>query len=87
MAKQRPTSGKRQRERDKEARAIAKRERRQTKPEAPDTAVDGDDPVVVPSAVVLELLAEAHRQFQNDEISFEEYDETKADLLRKLHVD
>jgi len=86
MGKQRATSQKRQREAAKEAKATAKRERRhQAKAEA--EAPDGHEPLEVAPAVVLERLAEAHRQFRDDEITFEEYDLTKADLLRQLRVD
>jgi FKBP-type peptidyl-prolyl cis-trans isomerase (trigger factor) len=85
MGKQRATSQKRQREAAKEAKATAKRERRQARGEAESNDVDG--PLEVPPAAVLELLAEAHRQFRNDDITFEEYDVTKADLLRQLRVD
>jgi hypothetical protein len=91
MPKQRPTSTKRQRERDKQAKAMAKRERRnQAEPDADATAgvvaareeeLDGTE------AVLLELIAEAHRQFENAEITFEEYDDRKVALLSRLHVD
>jgi hypothetical protein len=91
MAKQRPTSTKRQREQDKQARAQAKRERRhQAELDAlatvgasrePDEDTDGME------ALVLELVAEAHRQFENAEISFDVYDERKTALLRRLRVD
>ncbi len=85
MGKQGSTSGKRQREADKQAKAKAKRERRlQAKPESGPGAQES--PGVTPS-VVLGLLEETHRRFEAAEISFEEYDEAKAALLRQLHVD
>jgi len=84
----RPTFGKREREREKEAKAKAKRERRlQGEPNGGGAPADADESPEVPSEVVLAQLAEAHRQFQDAEISFEEYDETKSALLRQLRVD
>ena len=91
MAKQRPTSTKRQREKDKQAKSQAKRERRhQAEPESDATAgpsLEPDEDIAGAEEVVLPLVAEAHRQFENAEISFEEYDERKAALLSRLRVD
>ena len=91
MAKQRPTSTKRQREKDKQAKSQAKRERRhQAEPDADATAgrsLEPDEDIAGAEEVVLRLIAEAHRQFENAEISFEEYDERKAALLSRLRVD
>jgi hypothetical protein len=87
MGKQGSTSGKRQREAEKAAKAKAKRERRQLRAtDAGDGSSTGQQPELPPS-VVLERLAEAHRRFERDEISFAEYDEVKAELLRQLRVD
>jgi hypothetical protein len=91
MAKQRPTSTKRQREKDKQARAVAKRERRQQAELVADAtasaSLEHDEEIAGTEEVVLPLVAEAHRQFENAEISFEEYDERKTALLRRLRVD
>lgn len=97
MSRQRATFGKLQRERDKQAKAQAKRDRRHQ----PDTETEGahDGPPVPPGAALppgssgesaadlLELIARLHRQFENHEIGFDEYDERKAELLRRLPVD
>ncbi len=40
-----------------------------------------------PPAVALERLADLHRQFEADEISFDDFDEAKAVILRQLRVD
>ena len=86
MGKSGPTPGKRQREADKAAKAKAKRERRQ-QPKADDAPTPVAAPFGQPSAVVLDRLAALHRQFEAAEISFDDYDEAKAALLRQLNVD
>src|SRR5581483_5159400 len=67
-------------------RAKAKRERRlQGRPEDEQTQRDVTDPMATER--VLTLVAEVHRRFESSEISFEEFEETKAALLRQLHVE
>jgi hypothetical protein len=86
MGKPGSTSGKRQREVEKAAKAKAKRERRQlTKAEG--AGADQDAPVGLPSEVVLDRLADLHRQFEAAEVTFDDYDEAKAALLRQLLVE
>jgi hypothetical protein len=91
MSKPRPTSTKRQREQDKQAKARAKRDRRQRAELEADASAgvsgEPEEEIAVTEAVVLSLIDEAHRQFGNAEISFEDYDERKAALLRCLRVD
>jgi hypothetical protein len=82
MGRSGSTSGKRQREADKAAKAKAKRERR-LQLKAEDTGADVDVRAE-PPAVVLERLADLHRRFEAAEISFDDYDEAKAVLLRQL---
>ena len=91
MAKQRATRDKRQREMDKQAKAKAKRERRQ-QPDpdgeaAPEALPDRGSPPGESSAELLELIAQLHRQFENAELGFDEYEQRKADLLARLPVD
>ncbi len=86
MGKQGSTSGKRQREAEKAAKAKAKRERRQQL-KAEVAATHPDAPAGQPSSVLLDRLADLHRQFEAAEISFEEYDEAKAALLGQLRVE
>ena len=86
MGRSGPTAGKRQREADKAAKAKAKRERRQ-QPKAEDAGTPPPAPIGQPSAVVLERLADLHHQFEAAEISFDDYDEAKAALLRQLNID
>lgn len=87
MAGQRSSFGKLQRDRDKQAKAAAKRARRQQgtdeQPEAPPAPASGG----APTEVVLERLAEVHRQFDAGEISYDQFEEAKADLLGRLSVE
>lgn len=90
MAGQRSSFGKLQRDRDKQAKAAAKRARRQEgapeQPEAPEEAPSrpGGE---APTEVLLERIAEVHRQFDAGEISYDQFEESKADLLGRLSVD
>ena len=94
MASQRTSFGKLQRDRDKKAKAAAKRSRRQegADAEAPDDADATDAPAAdgarQPStADLLERIAEIHQQFDAGVISYEHFEETKADLMGRLSVD
>lgn len=89
MGSQRTSFGKLQRDRDKKAKAAAKRERRL------DRRGDGDEPVVVDTAgegelspaQLLQLIEQVHRQYEAKEIDQEEFEEKKADLLARLPID
>jgi hypothetical protein len=86
MAKSKDTFERRQRERAKKARAAAKRERRLTKddsapaPEAAPASADGQ-------AAVLTELASLHAQFENESVSFDDFESRRAELLSRLQVD
>jgi hypothetical protein len=91
MGAQRTTFDKLQRERAKKAKAIAKRERRQDRTDEP-----GDTPGVVAfpegdgllsPAELLELVATIHAQFEAGDMSFEDYEERKTELLARLPID
>lgn len=94
MAGQRSSFGKLQRDRDKKAKAAAKRSRRQEGADAApgDDAAEGA-PVATnggrqPStADLLEKIAELHQQFDAGVISYEHFEETKTDLMSRLSVD
>ena len=94
MAGQRSSFGKLQRDRDKKAKAAAKRVRRQEggddralRDAAEDTAVAPDPGRQLPTAELLERIAEIHQQFDAGVISYEQFEETKSDLLSRLPVD
>ena len=89
MAGQRSSFGKLQRDRDKQAKAAAKRARRQEGPaEAPEAeAAPSRQGSEAPTEVLLERIAEVHRQFDAGEISYDQFEEAKADLLGRLSVE
>ncbi len=93
MAGQRSSFGKLQRDRDKKAKAAAKRVRRQEggderEPlDTDDSTAPAPDRRQLPTAELLERIAEVHQQFDAGVISYEQFEETKADLLSQLPVD
>lgn len=94
MAGQRSSFGKLQRDRDKKAKAAAKRVRRQEGPDAADdngtdaaTGVPSEGSRQPSTADLLERIAEIHQQFDAGVISYEQFEETKADLMSRLSVD
>lgn len=89
MNRSRATFEKLQRERDKQAKATAKRERRQA-PSAMASREETATADVVPTAdaeSVLAMVEKLHARFERSEISFEEYEMKKTDLLGRLTVD
>ena len=92
MAGQRTTFAKLERDRAKKAKAAAKRERRQdaeagrrADPEADALAEDRGGELSAPQ--LLALIEAVHQRREAGTISAEEFEETKADLLRRLPVD
>ena len=91
MAASRTTFEKLQRDRAKQAKAAAKRARKLEKGvEAP----DDDTPVDVASmgeelsaGQLLELVEKLHKQFDDEVISFEEFEDQKTELMARLTVD
>jgi len=92
----RTSFGKLERDRAKKAKAAAKRERRHERPD-PD-AEPLEDALAEPAAELnggsetsasdlLEQIEEIHRQFDAGTISYEHFEETKAELLGRLTVD
>jgi hypothetical protein len=88
---QRTSFAKMQRDRDKQAKAAAKRDRRQERQadqggdDASGPLVDSTDDVSVQE--LLTLVERVHRQFEDKVIDFETFEETKAALLKRLPVD
>ncbi len=96
MAAQRTSFEKLQRDRAKKAKAAAKREKRQSGEPEPDesteetlgTPLAGDDHDGELSAgELLERIEAIHRRFDAKQITFEEFEEEKAELLRRLPID
>ena len=99
MGANRTTFEKLQRDRAKKAKAAAKRAKRMGLDTAPSPTHDlalaaaGDDWDLGPSekplsaAELLTLVEQLQQQFDSKAISFEEYEERKADLLARLPID
>ena len=100
MAAGRTTFEKLQRDRAKKAKADAKRAKRMGKiPEsgplvAESTMYDGSGAVLdgnldeeLSAADLIRLVEEVQNQFDNDEITFDEYEERKIELLTRLPTD
>ena len=87
MAKSRATFGKLQRERDKKAKAAAKRERRITRGDAEgDTEVEvapGPEP---DQAKILAALESLHRSYDEGNISIDEFEQRRDELTSKIRV-
>jgi hypothetical protein len=89
---QRTSFAKMQRDRDKQAKAAAKRDRRQERQADAGTAdpsgplVDEADGVCT-AEELLTLVERVHRQFEGGTIDFETFEETKLALLKRLPVD
>ena len=90
MGAQRTTFEKLQRDRAKKAKAAAKRERRLEKDDG--ASDDTPDEVTVPTEgelsapQLLELIEQVHRQFEAKEISYEELEERRTELLARLPI-
>jgi hypothetical protein len=89
MGAQRTSFAKLQRDRAKKAKAAQKREKRQAGPseETDPTPTIVDDGGELSAPALLQLIEEIHRQFDAKEITFEEFEEKKIDLLARLPID
>ena len=87
---QRASFGKLQRDRDKKAKAAAKREKRQ---ERSAERADGTDEVVIPmegevsAADLLVLVERLHKGFEDGTIDYEEFEMQKSELFARLPID
>jgi hypothetical protein len=85
MAKSRESFERRQRERAKKAKADAKRERRLSGDSS--TPAPAEPGPSVDQNVVIGKLAELHAAFDNEEISFDDFEARRSELLTHLRVD
>lgn len=86
MSKQRATFAKLQRERDKKAKAEAKREQRLN---GPDPSEEQDDQPVVEAAdqgAILDALAKLHEDYADGRMELDEFEERKQELTSRLAV-
>lgn len=88
---QRTSFEKLQRDRAKKAKAAAKRERRleRTEPSGDsDVVIDlGPEGEPLSAAELLTQIERIHQQFDAGDLSFEDFEEMKADLLSRLPID
>jgi hypothetical protein len=86
MASQRTTFNKLQRERAKKAKSAAKRERRQQRSEAAEEATAAPEASVSTLTVpeLLERIERLHARFDAGGISFEDFEEQRAELYEQL---
>ena len=84
------------RDRAKKAKQAAKREKRLDRSTGPDDeAVDpeevdrlmGDEDKELSAAELLQLIEKIHQQFENEDITFEEFEERKIELFARLPID
>jgi hypothetical protein len=93
MAKNRESFERRQRERAKQQKAIAKREQRLNKNAQSEDAVgdESDEPAPavekVDEEVLLAQLAALHKAVDNHEIDFDDFETQRQHLLSQLQVD
>jgi hypothetical protein len=91
MATQRTSFAKLQRDRAKKAKAAAKRERRLER--AAEARIPTDDEFETPgegpisAADLLHEIEVTHQRFESGAMSYEEFEEKKAELLSRLPID
>ena len=92
MAAQRTSFEKLQRDRAKKAKQAAKREKRFDKStdESADELTEltpAEPGTELSAAELLQRVEEIHRLFEDKKISFEDFEEQKADLMARISVD
>jgi hypothetical protein len=88
MAKSRESAGRREREQAKRAKANAKRERRLARSEDEATDAPTESPAeAVDQGALLAEIERLHAAYENEEISFDDFEERRAELMAKLQVD
>jgi hypothetical protein len=84
LAKSRSTFGKRDREMAKVAKANAKRARRDARAEAEPVETTVVDAEGSSADELVERLRELHDAFEDNRISFEDFDATRSDLTDRI---
>lgn len=90
----RASFGKREREQAKRDKAANKRERRQRAADEASTATDADGATDaaaaddgVSTADLLQMIEDVHRRHESGDMTDDDFETTKADLLGRLRVD
>jgi hypothetical protein len=89
MSTNRPSFAKRERDRAKKAKAAAKRDRRlagraEDGEDAEGTSDAGAPSPAVDESAILARLEELHRRYDDEQISFDDFEEQRAALLEQL---
>jgi len=84
MATRRTTSDKRQRERAKQAKAAAKRERRQDRSTDPGETTDVPRDEDLTTEQLVARIEALHADYDAGNVTFEDFDEQKSDLLDRI---
>ena len=95
MSGQRTSFGKLQRDRAKKEKAAAKRERRRERESEPGTTsgplpadtADGGPRGGIPADQLPGLVDSLHQRFEAGTMSYDDYEEQKAELLGRLQID
>jgi hypothetical protein len=88
VSRRRTTFGKLQRDRDKQAKAQAKLERRAERAEQGEDSDDGAGHTSeADQATVLAQLADLHAAFDDGKITFDDFEARREELTSKLRVD
>lgn len=95
MATQRTSFTKLQRDRAKKAKAAAKREKRMERAaeaktaadEVDETAAEGEGEGPISAAELLHEIEVTHQRFEAKLMTYEEFEEKKAELLARLPID
>ena len=78
---------KRMREKARQEKAAMKQQRRQERAAAAAEASDDDEPgESVPQEQVLAQLEKLHKQFADEQIDFEDFEERKQELMAQLNI-
>ena len=91
MGASRTSFAKLQRDRDKKAKAAAKRDRRNERlAESAEEEPTSDEALStegeLPPAVLLKMVEDLHADFDAERISFEEFEERKTELFARISV-
>ena len=93
MGASRTSFEKLQRDRAKKAKAAAKRDKRLDKTPEGETVEEAVDVTAltpgqeIPPDQLLKMVADLHRQFEDEEITFDEFEDRKTELFALLSVD
>ena len=94
MGASRTSFEKLQRDRAKKAKAAAKRDKRLDKTpedaesEAPEFILESvPEGQEIPADQLLKMVADLHERFENEEITFDEFEERKTELFAMISID